>query len=511
MTAKQSPWRSLIAVGGILLLCVAVSRASAGETEDRIRKLEADQQANAEELARLKGEQMELKKEATAAAAALPEFTYRPGNGLLIQAADKSWAMRTWYELDIRMYNHLDGKPVIRDPAGGTRRSTGMTSGEFFGRRNRVYFSFCWDNCFYQFTQGLDMDTGDITNQQINEFNVHFEKLNPYLPELRSGLEVGMPNGPWLKSTTSDIKQERGMARDAGAFSVVGRHRGVGLQWANVPAGPGDVLLYLAYGSARVGTSDNETADTDRKGVLGTVALRPFSQIKNKWISGLAFGLNWQATSISARAGLTESPAANSEDDRLRIRSEDRRGRVTLFDANNIGSGPYIFLFPGLRWNIGPYAFFTNYSSAQVEGRNDSFRGVRIKGLQFNNQLFVWSPKGFLTGSATTPGSVQIGVSFERAEGECGSTSSGTCVGTSGSGGAVQRTVVLQNQWGIRYYIRPRMMVGLWLSRYDSSNTPEGTQVAVGCAENITAANAGKRAGRSCDWLSLNTGIYTTW
>ena len=82
MTAKQSPWRSLIAVGGILLLCVAVSQASAGETEDRIRKLEADQQANAEELARLKGEQMELKKEATAAAAKLPEFVYRAGRGV---------------------------------------------------------------------------------------------------------------------------------------------------------------------------------------------------------------------------------------------------------------------------------------------------------------------------------------------------------------------------------------------------------------------------------------------
>src|SRR3989304_407149 len=107
MTAKQSRWRSLIAVGGILLLCVAASRASAGETEDRIRKLEADQQANAEELARLKGEQMELKKEATAAAAKLPEFVYRPGRGLTITAADRSWSFGIGYELDIRMAKHL--------------------------------------------------------------------------------------------------------------------------------------------------------------------------------------------------------------------------------------------------------------------------------------------------------------------------------------------------------------------------------------------------------------------
>jgi len=508
MKKKFKPLHAAWFLPSVLLFFFAVASSSAGEVDERIKALEETQRANAEELNRLKGEQMELKKEAVAAAAALPTFQYRPGSGLRITAADRSWSFGISYELDIRMYNHPDGKPVIRDPAGGTRISTGMTSGEFFGRRNRVYFSFCWVNCFYEFNQGLDMDTGDLTEQQINEFNVHFEQLNPYLPQLRAGTEVGLFNGSWLKSTTGDVRQERGMVRDGAAISVVGRHRGAGLAWNRVPVGPGDVTAFLAYGSARLGTSDNETADTDRKGILGTVSVQPFSKLKNKWINGLAFGLNWQATSISARAGLT---SGNSEDDRIRIRSEDRRGRVTLFDANNVGSGPAIFLFPGLRWTVGPYAFFTNYTMQQAEGRNDNFRGVRTREFQLNNQLFVWSPKGFLTGSAATPGSVQIGWSFDRSEGECGKTSSGTCVGTDGAGGKVQRTVVLQNQWGIRYYIRPRMIVGLWWSRYDSSNTPERTQVAVGCANNITAANAGKRAGRSCDWDSINTGIYTRW
>ena len=45
---------------------------------------------------------MELKKEATAAAAALPSFSYRPGNGMNIEAADKSWGIRFGMEAHLR-------------------------------------------------------------------------------------------------------------------------------------------------------------------------------------------------------------------------------------------------------------------------------------------------------------------------------------------------------------------------------------------------------------------------
>jgi hypothetical protein len=44
-----------------------------------------------------------LKKEATAAAAELPSFEYRPGNGLRIEAADKSWGLRFTIETYFRM------------------------------------------------------------------------------------------------------------------------------------------------------------------------------------------------------------------------------------------------------------------------------------------------------------------------------------------------------------------------------------------------------------------------
>ncbi len=77
--------------------------SSTGAREDldgRIKTIE-------QELAELKAQQVELKKEATAAAEALPTFSYRPGNGLLIESADKGWALRAGIETHFRMLHVL--------------------------------------------------------------------------------------------------------------------------------------------------------------------------------------------------------------------------------------------------------------------------------------------------------------------------------------------------------------------------------------------------------------------
>ncbi|HXG52598.1 MAG TPA: hypothetical protein VNN77_14475, partial [candidate division Zixibacteria bacterium] len=70
MKARLFPFSALIALLALSSLAAAPARAQG--VDDRIKALE-------QELGRLKAEQMELKKEATAAAAALPTFTYRTG------------------------------------------------------------------------------------------------------------------------------------------------------------------------------------------------------------------------------------------------------------------------------------------------------------------------------------------------------------------------------------------------------------------------------------------------
>src|SRR3989337_3558494 len=74
---------------GFVLIAFVLALAPvvrAGGVDDKIQALE-------NELGRLKSEQMELKKEATAAAAALPSFSYRPRSGVTIEAADRSWSI----------------------------------------------------------------------------------------------------------------------------------------------------------------------------------------------------------------------------------------------------------------------------------------------------------------------------------------------------------------------------------------------------------------------------------
>jgi len=80
-------WKLLTALGLLLAGLFVSVPAKAQSVDDKIKALE-------QELTDLKSQQIELKKESTAAAAALPTFSYRPGNGVDISAADKSWGLR---------------------------------------------------------------------------------------------------------------------------------------------------------------------------------------------------------------------------------------------------------------------------------------------------------------------------------------------------------------------------------------------------------------------------------
>src|SRR5258707_10468643 len=88
----------------------AAATAFAQSVDDKIKSLE-------QELSQLKDQQIEMKKEATAAAAALPSFEYRPGNGLNIEAADKAWGLRFTIETHFR-YLVEGGRPHIRPTDG---------------------------------------------------------------------------------------------------------------------------------------------------------------------------------------------------------------------------------------------------------------------------------------------------------------------------------------------------------------------------------------------------------
>src|SRR3970282_1872097 len=112
------------------------------------------------------------RKDATAAAAALPTFSYRTGF-LGITAADKSWQLSTSFEYHAHMYNHIDGDDA-----------SGFTTGDIFMRRNRPFLYYCWDNCLYEIGWGLDMDDGDIASSQTSSFAFNLDQINPWMPKI---------------------------------------------------------------------------------------------------------------------------------------------------------------------------------------------------------------------------------------------------------------------------------------------------------------------------------------
>ena len=135
---------------GVALLSAALfaaGPASAQSLDDKIRVME-------QELTQLKEQQIELKKEATAAAAALPNFSYRPGGGLNIEAADRAWSINFGLESHFRMLFESG------------RDHVGRTNGEVMGRRFRPQFVYCINNCFYEIQARLDMD-GFGTNSAL--------------------------------------------------------------------------------------------------------------------------------------------------------------------------------------------------------------------------------------------------------------------------------------------------------------------------------------------------------
>ncbi len=174
-----------LAAVGFLLTAMLLIGAPAGaqSVDDKIKAVE-------QELSSLKSQQMELKKEATAAAAALPTFGYRPGNGVNIEAADKSWGIR--FSMDAHLRTLFEsGQDAV-----------GRTDGEVMLRRWRPSIFYCIDNCLYEIEMTWDMDgfgtgntknstntaTGSIMHRGVTHF--HLENLNPFLPTVDVGGDV---------------------------------------------------------------------------------------------------------------------------------------------------------------------------------------------------------------------------------------------------------------------------------------------------------------------------------
>ena len=270
---------------------------------------------------------------------------------------------------------------------------------------------------------------------------------------------------------------------------------GILLNWDNKPLDgigiPGRINR-LQLGMANVGEGDDGIQSfTDRKDFVAYVGIEPFSQIKNKWISGLKFEMgSWFCNN--------DNRALSNACGRLRIQDLGNGGRQALFDSGTgIGDGLATFLMPGLTWEVGPYTLRATAGFQRYEDRGGTDGKKQGDMFLIGHDLFLWSPKGFFTGSATTPGSVLFGTHFERTDVSC--TSADRCSGI--NGGQFHRSRILLREWDLFYFIAPRMSIGTSVLWYDASNLRVGRNQA---CHNLGVCDDGSgRTGRGGDWVDV--------
>jgi len=493
-------------------MLLAAVPAWAQSVDDKIKALE-------QELGQLKSQQMELKKESTAAAAALPSFSYRPGNGVDITAADKSWGLRFSMEAHLRTIFE-SGQDAV-----------GRTNGEVMLRRWRPSIFYCIDNCLYEIEMSWDMDgfgTGNAKNStntatssilQRGVVHFHLENLNPFLPTVDIGGDVSTSinlsrQGSSAVGTqmdydllTRNFGPNTGRAGWGYVFNWDDRSlSGIGI--------PGRIGRYqFAMGNINAG-DDNLSSFTDRKDFNTYISVFPFSELKNKWLQGLMFEFGTWFCNIDQRASAPTGNVVDNGCARLRIQDNGDAGRQTLFDtgANSIGKGLTTLLVPGITWEIGPYRLRAMGSFMQAADGGFGFSPTPPTGFTsvtgkkrahdwlIGHDLFLWSPKGFLTGSANTPGSILVGTHFERTDVSCDVPRCPSGAGAPGTLSQFHRGTYIIREWDLWYFIAPRMSIGGSLLWYDASNLTTTVQRNLGVRHNGRVGGGGQWTDGNLNW-----------
>lgn len=498
--------KRIYVVGLLAAFLLAAGTVRAQTIDDKIKTLE-------QELIQLKEQQIEMKKEATSAAAAMPSFSYRPGSGMMIEAADKSWSFRTAFEAQMR-YIFETGRDQV-----------GRSQGELFGRRFRPEFYLCINNCLWQIDWRLDLD-GFGTNTALQRGVIFFDaqQLNPWLPRVEIGMDT-TNSGPGSLSRQGSgnvgAQAEYDLHTRNTGFNTGSASYGTTLTWddrslSNIGI-PGRIGRFQVGMNAYGEGGDGLQINTDRKDFHTYLSLMPMSQVKNKWLSGLTFEYGAWFCNVDGRANVTAGSANGCN--RFRIQDHGDGGRQSLFDtgANTIGDGLYVEHGPGIVYSVGPYtlrAMGAWQTAHDGTGAGTNVQLGNTKGKKgahsflIGHDLYVWSPKGWLTGSATEAGSILTGTHFERVDLSlnCGQGSGLNCSTFGGHIPQFHRSRILLREWDLWYVLAPRLNVGVNVLWYDASNlnnAVNGAAQNLGFCNRVTATTTNCRSGAGGDWVDV--------
>ena len=473
---------------GLLFGALVAAPAWAADVDTRIQALEDELIRLKSEQAQVKSEQIEMRREARAAEAALPTFTYRPGSGMTIAAANKDWAITFSVEAHWRMLFEKG------------RDEVGRTQGEVMGRRFRLQNTYCVNNCFYEIFLRLDLD-GFATNSPLQRgaFFMHLEQISPWLPTFYAGMDIPTSIGEFREGGEGRPFAEFDLV-NRGTFNTGSSSQGIGFNFddkdLSVIGIPGRIRRINLAMAAVSEAGDGRSSFTDRKDFVAYMGVQPFEKLDNKWLKGFAFDVGGWFCNVDPRA-------ADNGCAELRIRDSGDGGRQDLFRSPAIGRGMVHMINAGATYKVGPFQVTGNHVwwRANEDDENGTVGRKRAYAWFVSPQLWLWSPKGPFTGSDATPGSILIATKFERNQASCGTPG----CDTSGGGGEFGRNRILVREGDIFYWIAPRASIGLNFIWYDAANVNSTVAKSLSCSGQIpngTGSHIGK-AGAGCKWLDI--------
>jgi len=414
---KQSLRKIFGAGSAVFLIGLFVTAAPvrAASTDERIKALAAELEQLKAEQKQVQQEQTQMKQDALAARSKLPSFRYRPGSGLRIRSADRSWE----YRITGQTSGYLSFFPAIGKSPDGSD-DEGPSQGSMYVRHQQWGSFARLLNGLYEFGYNFstDREGGTRTRAKSPRMQVRFNTWSPYYPVLML-MHASNRNYSVLTrtSSTAGLTTERQSAYSE--FLSTGSYKGAALEWLGVPVGPSKINLHVGFSpgdqlNARVGEDP-----IFQKGLNLGMRVLPFPKSKNKWLKGIDLRF--------AYVNLPESDFREDGDNgQMKINSRTRTNRVTFFSMST--NGRHTYIEPSINYVVGPFniaytwarntgeqkranktipetdASFDGPGVGDIEAGDAAFAGSDFSEARFTSNiigmgLYLWGPKGFMSGS----------------------------------------------------------------------------------------------------------------
>jgi len=463
-------------------LALAASPVQASTMNQRIETLE-------KEILRLKAEQVETREQSLAAAKKMPKIKYKPGGGLTISGASGEYALTLGNRLTMYWTFWNDSQPK-QSTANGVPQV----------RRYRPYMTTKVDKGFYDLRFTIDAANGGSSDQGDAfvfdaDMYIHFEKMNRMLPTFAFGASPSATVNPQNENCSSKRcgRSESDFLSNGTGVITGGPDRGIGLVWKKLPnMGPMKIKylnLFVSHdrvgGNGQFASISGTAINTDGRAFTSGIGIMPFAKGGSKMMRSVYVSLGYIHQQPYDREG---------GDNAWNVRTNQTRAqRISMIRTSSLGmAGGFDYTTVGLGFKAGSMTVRAagiwaehQICSEDPSGNCNEGDGVKGRGVRVLGEMFVYSPKGWMTGS-TKKGGVMLSPMYQRTDvQQSGSTDLRGCGTGCRSAHAVNSGVAL---W---YYVPGGFMnVGVVWDHWACAN----------CNSDIAKAVPGAAAGDNADW-----------